>query len=420
MKAYERFLNYIAYDTQSDGTAPRSQIPSTPKQKILGNYLAEEMRSLGIHKAGMDEYGYVYGRIAASPGCEKLPPLALLSHMDTAMDMSGANIKARIIHKYSGGDIRLSSAEVPPEQAVYTLVSQYPVLKKYIGHDLIVTDGTTLLGADNKAGIAEILTLAEFLYDNPHFPHPPISICFTPDEEIGRSADHINLQVLDASYGYTVDGGAVGDIQYENFNAAAASVRIHGITAHTGYAKGILKNSALIAVELQNMLPACQSPACTEGREGFFHLNSIEGCAEHTLMEYLIRDHNLENFEKRKEFLAAAVRFLNTKYGANTVELAITDTYFNMANKILPYPELISLAQKAIRLAGAIPVSEPIRGGTDGSRLSYMGLPCPNLCTGGQLGHGRHEFISIQSMDTVVEILKHLVHLFAENSPTVS
>ena len=416
MTVTERFLNYITYDTQSDASAPRSHIPSTSKQKDLGKALVKEMRSIGIQDAFMTETGYVYGHIPASPGCESAPCLALLSHMDTATDMSGANVKARIIKHYDGSDIRLSGPDIPDPSAIYTTVEQFPLLKNYTGQDLIVTDGTTLLGADNKAGIAEILTLAEFLMKCMDFPHPPISICFTPDEEIGRSADHIDLDILHASYGYTVDGGAVGDIQYENFNAASAFVTIHGITAHTGYAKGILKNSALIAVEFQTMLPCKETPAFTEGREGFYHLNSISGSSEKTTLEYLIRDHSMELFQAKKQTLLSIAESLNQKYGAGTVDVQISDTYYNMIEKIMPYPELISLAEQAMIQTGVQPVSEPIRGGTDGCRLSYMGLPCPNLCTGGQLGHGRHELISVQSMETVVEILKNLVKLFAEKA----
>ncbi len=413
MKAYERFLQYIAYDTQSDRMAPLSCVPSTSKQLLLAKLLVKELEQLGAQNAEIDEYGYVYGRIPASKGSEQKPALALLAHMDTAPDLSGSNVKARIVRNYDGKDIRLSGKEVREDQAVYTRIAEYPILQSYIGQDLIVTDGTTLLGADNKAGIAEILTLAEFIHKNPDFPHPAVSICFTPDEEIGRSSNHISIEKLNASYGYTVDGGALGDIQYENFNAATAAVTVHGLPAHTGYGKGILKNSALIAVEFQNLMPAGQTPACTQGREGFYHLNFIQGDTLCTTMEYLIRDFSAKEFQKRKAFLQWAADFLNKKYGADTVELSITDSYRNMADKILPYPELISFAQSAIRQAGSVPSSEPIRGGTDGSRLSYMGLPCPNLCAGGHLGHGRHEFISIQSMDAIVEILKNLVRMFA-------
>ena len=409
MKVAERFLKYITYDTQSDSSVPREQIPSTPKQKVFGALLAKEMKSIGIQDAFMTDTGYVYGHIPASSGHENVPSVALLSHLDTAMDMSGAQIKAKVISGYDGGDIRLSAPEIPYSRAVYTTVKQFPVLKHYVGQDLIVTDGTTLLGADNKAGIAEILTLADFLLRCPDFPHPPVSICFTPDEEIGRSSQHIDLNILHASYGYTIDGGAVGDIQYENFNAASAFITVHGITAHTGYGKGILKNSSLIAVEFQNMLPWQEAPAYTEGREGFYHLNSICGSSETTVMEYLIRDHDKEQFEKRKQFLLSIAEFLNQKYGAGTIDVLLSDTYYNMIEKIIPFPELISFAEQAMRLAGVTPVSEPIRGGTDGSRLSYMGLPCPNLCTGAQLGHGRHEFISIQSMELTVEISKNLM-----------
>ena len=411
MKVHERFLNYVSYDTQSDSSVPQSQIPSTAKQKLLGKVLAEELSALGIADAAMDELGYVYGHLPASDGCEAKPALALLAHMDTAMDMSGANIKPRIIHNYDGADVRLSGPEVSEDHAIYTTVQTYPSLKQYLGQDLIVTDGTTLLGADNKAGIAEIVTLISFLQENPAYPHPPISICFTPDEEIGRSADHIDLKRLNAVYGYTVDGGPLGEMQYENFNAASAEITIHGIPSHIGYAKGILKSAAMIAIELQNLIPAC-----TSGREGFYHLDSLHACTEKATAVYLIRDHNAENFRMRKDFLRSAVHFLNKKYGDDTVELVLSDTYLNMINQVLPHPELISLSGEAMRALHVEPICDPIRGGTDGCRLSYMGLPCPNLCTGGQIGPSRHEFITIQSMEMVVELLKHLVKLFAERT----
>ena len=296
---------------------------------------------------------------------------------------------------------------------IVTRVSAYPVLSDFVGQDLIVTDGTTLLGADDKAGIAEIMTLVQFLKERPEHPHPGISILFTPDEEIGRGADHVDVKKLEAAYGYTVDGGILGEFSYENFNAASAAVTIHGVTAHTGYARGVLRNAILIAMEYQNLLPAYESPQCTKDREGFFHLDRLEGCTETAKMKYLIRDHDSGKFLERQELLRDAAGYLNRKYGQGTVEIQIEESYLNMYEKIKDCQELIRYAVLAMEKAQVTPIADPIRGGTDGSRLSYMGLPCPNLCTGGQNGHGRHEFVSVQSMERVVEILKNLVGLYA-------
>ena len=405
MNVSERFLNYVQYGTQSDISS--STVPSTKGQLVLAAHLAEELKSLGIADAHTDENGYVYGHIPAAKGCAG-PCLALIAHMDTAMDMSGDNIKPRIIHNYDGGDILLNE-----EKNIVTAVSVFPNLKKFVGQDLIVTDGTTLLGADDKAGVAEIMTLAEFLMQNPDYPHPPISILFTPDEEIGRGPDHVNLEEVGAAYGYTIDGGLIGEFSYENFNAASAVVTIHGVTAHTGYSKGILKNAMLIAMEYQTLLPAYETPACTEDREGFYHLDKIQGRTETTIMNYLIRDHDEALFQHRQEIMREAADFINKKYGAGTAEITITETYRNMYQQIKDHEKLISNVMDAMEHCGITPLVTPIRGGTDGARLSYQGLPCPNICTGGQNGHGRHEFVSIQSMEAITEMLKELVKLFA-------
>ena len=278
---------------------------------------------------------------------------------------------------------------------------------------MIVTDGTTLLGADDKAGVAEIMTLAEFLMQNPDYPHPPVSILFTPDEEIGRGPDHVNLEEVGAAYGYTIDGGLIGEFSYENFNAASAVVTIHGVTAHTGYAKGILKNAIQIAMEYQALLPAYETPACTENREGFYHLDKLQGRTETAIMNYLIRDHDEALFRHRQQIMQEAVDFINKKYGAGTAEITITETYRNMYEQVKGHEKLISNVMTAMEHCGITPIVTPIRGGTDGARLSYQGLPCPNICTGGQNGHGRHEFVSIQSMEAITEMLKELVKLFA-------
>lgn len=401
----DRFLKYISFDTQSDSSS--SSAPSTQKQRKLAEYLADELKGLGLKDVEMDEYACVYAHIPPSFGCTR-PGLALIAHMDTAMDMSGANITPRIISCYEGGDIVLNQ-----EKNIVTRVSDYPNLELFKGQDLIVTDGTTLLGADDKAGIAEIMTLAQFLMEHPEHPHPKISILFTPDEEIGRSANYVDLKKLDAACGYTMDGGILGEFSYENFNAAGAVVTVHGITAHTGYSKGVLKNAILMAMEYQNLLPAYETPACTEGREGFFHLDHFEGCTETATLKYIIRDHDYEHYMKRQEMMRDAAQYLNRKYGEGTVEIQITESYLNMYEKIKDHQEMIDHVFTAMEKAQVTPIVDPIRGGTDGARLSYMGLPCPNLCTGGQNGHGRHEFVSIQSMEKVVEILKYLVELYA-------
>lgn len=405
MNVKERFLKYVSFDTQSDSGS--TQVPSTAKQLDLARYLEDELKSLGLEDARADQYGCVYAHITASAGCEQ-PGLALIAHMDTAMDMPGANVKPRIVTDYDGTDIVLNA-----EKKIVTRVSEYPVLKDYAGQDLIVTDGTTLLGADDKAGVAEIMTLVQYLREHPEHPHPPVSILFTPDEEIGRGADHVDMKKLDAAWGYTVDGGVLGEFSYENFNAAGATVTVHGVTAHTGSAKGVLKNAILMAMEYQSLLPVYESPGCTQDREGFYHLDRIEGCTETACMKFLIRDHSYEKFLKRQALMKDAAAYLNRKYGDGTVEIEITESYLNMYEKIKNHSEMIENVRKAMECAGVTPIVDPIRGGTDGARLSYMGLPCPNLCTGGHNCHGRHEFVSIQSMEKVVEILKYLVELYA-------
>lgn len=404
----DRFLTYVSFDTQSDSSS--KQVPSTPKQLKFAEYLTKELKNIGIQNSETDKYGYVYAHIPASKGCSA-PALALIAHMDTAPDMSGANVKPHIITNYDGKDIILNK-----EKNIVTSVSTFPILKNFVGQDLIVTDGTTLLGADDKAGIAEIMTLAEYLMQTPEHLHPEICILFTPDEEIGRGSDYVDIKKLGASIGYTVDGGLLGEFSYENFNAADVDITIHGVTAHTGYSKGILKNSMLIAMEYQNMLPVYETPACTQDREGFFHLNHIEGCTEKTSMKYLIRDHNYDCFQKRQQLMKNAADYLNQKYGKNTVEIKITESYLNMYEKVKDHTELINHVFEAMEKAQVTPFVNPIRGGTDGSRLSYMGLSCPNLCTGAQNGHGRHEFVSVQAMDKVVEILINLVTLFYETN----
>ena len=403
MKAYERFLKYVAYDTQSDDAS--KTVPSTAKQLVLGTELAKELEELGAKNVELDENGYVYGTIPASAGSEKKPVLALVAHMDTAPDASGTNVKPHIVKQYDGKDIVLNA-----EKNIVTKVVDFPDLKKYVGDDLIVTDGTTLLGADDKAGVAEIMTIAEELLSGKGPKHPEIRVVFTPDEEIGAGVAHINMQKVDAAYGYTVDGEEIGELCYENFNAASATVTFRGVCVHPGSAFGIMRNAALLAMEFHQMLPVFENPAATVGRMGFYHLNNMEGRMESAKLHYILRDHDAAKLAARKKLVEDAAAYMNEKYGAGTVQVEITDSYRNMYEKIMPDNAfLIDDAREAMKEAGVKPIESPIRGGTDGATLSYMGLPCPNLGTGGHACHGCHEFIPIQSMEKAVDILRHLV-----------
>jgi tripeptide aminopeptidase len=395
MKVHERFLNYVKIDTQS--VPGGDEIPSSEKQKDLGNLLVQEMLSMGIEDAHMDENGYVYGTVK---GNTDAPVIGFIAHMDTSPDMSGSNVKPRIIYGYDGGDIVLNE-----EKQIVMETKTFDHLLKYVGLDLIVTDGTTLLGADDKAGIAEILTMAEYLIKNPHIKHGTIKIAFTPNEEVGKGADLFNIEKFGADYAYTVDGGEIGEIEYENFNAASAKLRIKGVNIHPGTAKNKMKNSILIGMEFHGMLPVYETPENTEGYEGFSLLNEMSGKVEETQLEYIIRDHDMGKFNAKKERFKKIADYLNDKYGQGTVDLTLEDSYYNMKEKILPHMHIVENAIKAMENIGIEPKVVPIRGGTDGARLSYMGLPCPNLCTGGHNFHGKYEYIPVQSMEKVVELL---------------
>ncbi len=389
----ERFLRYVSFDTQSDEAS--ETCPSTAKQRKLGAALVEEMKEMGISDARMDEYGYVYGTV---PGDPTLPTIGLIAHMDTSPDASGADIKAKIV-AYTGEDICLNA-----EKGIYLRESDYPSLKNHHGKHLIVTDGTTLLGADDKAGIAEIMAAAEFLLTT-KMNHATLKIGFTPDEEIGRGADKFDIAGFGADYAYTADGGTIGEIEYENFNAAGASVVFQGLNIHPGSAKGKMVNSQLIAMEFNALLPAQQRPEHTAGYEGFFHLVGMKGEVEQTSLYYIIRDHDMEKFEEKKRVMTAAAEFINAKYGENTCSLTIRDSYFNMKKCIEPVMYVVDRAKAAMKRAGMEPKEVPIRGGTDGARLSYEGLPCPNLCTGGENYHGRFEYIPVEDMEKCVKML---------------
>ena len=402
MRAYERLIAYAAYDTASDENAPEERCPSSEKQRALALALADEMKLLDITDARVDEYGYVYGTLPAV-GRAQGPVIGLIAHMDTSPSASGANVRPHIVTGYDGGDILLNR-----EHNIVMSPEKYPSLLRYAGKDLLVTDGTTLLGADDKAGIAEILTAVEEL-NRRGTEHAQIPIAFTPDEEIGRGADRFDVQGFGAEFAYTVDGGRLGEIEYENFNAASAVVTVHGVNIHPGEGKNRMKNAQLIAMEFNAMLPPQEIPTHTEGYEGFYHLTHMEGEEELASLRYLIRDHSRPGFEQRKLYLERVAAYLNEKHGAGTIELALKDSYYNMKEKIAPHMFLIDRAKEAMQQAGVEPEVMPIRGGTDGARLSYIGLPCPNLSTGGHNFHGRFEYIPLQSMDSMVEVLVNIL-----------
>ncbi len=401
MNAVDRFLKYVSYDTQSDEHSDTT--PSTEKQKVLGAALAEELNQLGLYNAHMDEYGYVYAWLPASAGCEGVPCVGLVAHMDTSPSASGANVKPRIV-RYEGGDLVLNE-----EKNIVMKAADFESLAKYVGQELIVTDGTTLLGADDKAGVAEIVSALDYLIAHPEIPHGRIAVCFTPDEEVGSGADHFDVPGFGAAVAYTVDGGELGELEYENFNAASASVVIHGVNIHPGSAKNKMKNALLIGLEFANMLPAAETPAHTEGYEGFYHLGEMHGDETETTMSYIIRDHDMNSFLARKAYMGRVSDYLNAKYGAGTVELTLKDSYFNMREKIEPHMYLIHRARSAMEAVGITPMEVPIRGGTDGARLSFMGLPCPNLCTGGVNFHGVHEYIPVEALEKMTQVLVNLV-----------
>ncbi|HWS43381.1 MAG TPA: peptidase T [Pseudoflavonifractor sp.] len=401
MDVLERFLRYVSFDTQSDSES--ETVPSTGKQKVLGAALAAELSQIGLQNAHMDDKGYVYAWLPASAGCEGVPCIGLIAHMDTSPDLSGAEVKPRVVD-YQGGDIPLNA-----EKNIAMKAAEFESLAKYKGQQLVVTDGTTLLGADDKAGVAEILTAMEYLAAHPEIRHGRIAVGITPDEEVGRGADHFDVEGFGAAVAFTVDGGELGEIEYENFNAANAGVYIHGVNIHPGSAKGKMKNALLIALEFAALLPPAETPRHTEGYEGFYHLHRMEGNESEATLHLLIRDHDRERFEGKKAYLKRCADFLNKKYGALTVEVAVKDSYYNMKEKVEPHMYLIHRAKAAMKKAGVEPIVTPIRGGTDGARLSYMGLPCPNLSTGGANFHGRNEYIPVRSLEKMVEVLVHLV-----------
>ena len=393
----ERFLRYVGFDTQSDESS--EACPSTQKQKLLGKVLAEDMEKMGIDDAHMDENGYVYGTV---PGDPDLPVIGLIAHMDTSPDASGANIRPRVV-TYTGEDLCLN-----PDKGIWLRQRDYPNLKNHVGKRLVVTDGTTLLGADDKAGVAEILTAAQRLIAMGGR-HATLKIGFTPDEEIGRGADRFDIAGFGADYAYTADGGPVGEIEYENFNAASAGVTVYGRNIHPGSAKDKMVNAQLIAMEFQGMLPVQQRPEYTQDYEGFIHLTGMQGTVEEAKLSYIIRDHDMEKFREKKTLMTAAAEYLNRKYGPGTVAVDLRDSYYNMKKHIAPCMYVVERAKAAMKAVGMEPREVPIRGGTDGARLSAQGLPCPNLCTGGENYHGRFEYIPVEDMELCVDMLARIL-----------
>ena len=405
MRAYERFLNYVPVWTTSDETS--DTVPSADRELVLARMLVEEMKGLGIADARVDDKGYVYGHIPATHGCEDKPSLGLVAHMDTVADASGENIKPQIIENYDGKDVVLKGS------GDILKVDEFPYLAELKGRTLITTDGTTLLGADDKAGIAEILTVAEEIIKE-GLPHGKICIGFTPDEEIARGAKHFDVEGFGADYAYTLDGDEEGEIQFENFNASTSFITIHGVSVHTGSAKDVMVNSQTIATEIHQMLPVNERPETTEGYEGFYHLVSVQGNVTTTKMKYFIRDFDRRSFDARAQKLRDIAEEMNKKYGEGKVEVEIVESYYNMREKIEPCMQLIDYAKAAIEHAGITPIVSPVRGGTDGARLSFKGLPCPNLGTGGHAFHGVFEHITVEGMDKAVLIVKDIIRQFAE------
>ena len=404
MDLKERFLKYVGFDTQSDENS--TTFPSTEKQKVLLACLAEEMKALGLQEVEMDRYGYVMGTIPATPGYEDRPVIGFISHVDTSPDMSGKDVKPQIIEHYDGGDIRLNDA-------VTMTVAEFPELPLFKGQTLIATDGTTLLGADDKAGVAEIMTAAEYLMSHPEVKHGKIRIGFTPDEEIGRGVDYFDVTRFGAQYAYTVDGGYEGELEYENFNAASARFEVQGKNIHPGSAKDKMLNALQVVCEINAMLPPVQRPEHTEGYEGFYHLISFEGSVEKTVLTYIIRDHDRDRFERRKKELEHLTRKINNEFpGCASIE--INDQYYNMREKVEPVMHIVDLVSEAMRAVDVVPMVKPVRGGTDGAQLSFKGLPCPNIFAGGLNFHGRYEFVPIQSMEKATEVIVQIARMVAE------
>jgi len=404
MTLSERFIRYTRFDTQSDETSTTT--PSTPGQLIFARYLRDELLNEGLSDVELTTDGYLYATLPAN-GCDEAPVIGFISHCDTSPDARGSNVKARIVTAYDGGDIEL-------RPGMMLSPTTFPELLAHRGEDIIVTDGTTLLGADDKAGIAEIVDAVCYLRDHPEIAHGKVRFAFTPDEEIGRGADGFDVERFGCQWAYTVDGGDLGELEYENFNAASALVSIAGLSVHPGAAKGKMINALRLACEYNAMIPSDETPETTADRQGFYHLTSMAGFVESAILQYIIRDHDRESFEKRKEFLRACVARLNASYGRQVATVKITDQYYNMKQQIDRHPHVISLARQAMEACGVVPKEQPIRGGTDGAQLSFRGLPCPNLFAGGLNFHGPYEFVSIQTMLKARDVIVKLCELAAQ------
>lgn len=401
MNITERFLKYVSFHTTSDDST--NLTPSTPGQMVFAQYLVEELTAIGLTEITLDKNGYVMATLPANTD-KVIPTIGFIAHLDTSPDMSGKNIKSRVVENYDGNDILLNE-----EKVIVLETSKYPEIAKYKGQDIIVTDGTTLLGADDKAGIAEIVTAMEYLIVHPEIKHGKIRIAFTPDEEIGQGAHHFDVEQFGAEWAYTMDGGEIGELEFENFNAAAAKVTFNGLNVHPGYAKHKMKNSIRIAHQFISMLPRHETPEHTEGYEGFYHLMGMEGNVEKTTLNYIIRDHDRDRFERRKKEMQHLVNKINAEFGENTATVELKDQYYNMREKVEPLMHIVDFAATAMKEVGITPNIKPIRGGTDGSQLSFKGLPCPNIFAGGHNFHGRFEYVPVQSMEKATQVIVTIV-----------
>ena len=405
MELKDRFLKYVSFDTQSSEES--ESFPSTDKQLVLLNYLADEMRALGLEDVTVDKYGYTMGTIPASEGCETAPVIGFIAHVDTSPDMSGKDVKPHVIEDYDGGDIMLNGS-------LTMRVADFPELKDFVGHTIIHTDGTTLLGADDKAGCAEIMSAAEYLMSHPEIKHGKIRIGFTPDEEIGRGVDYFDVAAFGADFAYTMDGSSEGELEYENFNAASAVIEVQGRNVHPGYAKNKMINAIQVACELNSLVPTVERPEYTSGYEGFYHCVGFSGTVENAKISYIIRDHCSEKFEQKKVYIWSCVDLLKKKYGEEVLTLTLKDQYYNMRKMVEPHPQVIEKAMEAMRMAEVEPKIKPIRGGTDGARLSFMGLPCPNIFAGGMNFHGKFEYCSLNTMKKAEQVIINLAQLWAK------
>ncbi|MEI8271249.1 MAG: peptidase T [Paludibacter sp.] len=405
MNITERFLKYVSFTTTSDENT--NMTPSTPGQMIFANYLVEELKSIGMKEVELDPNGYIMATLPANTD-KTLPTIGFIAHMDTSPDMSGRNVKARVLVNYDGENIVLNQ-----EKQIIFETDKYPEILQYKGQNIVITDGTTLLGADDKAGLAEIVTAMEYLIAHPEIKHGKIRVGFTPDEEIGQGADHFDVAKFNADWAYTMDGGEIGELEYENFNAAGVKVHFNGLNVHPGYAYHKMRNSMRIAQEFVGMLPRWETPEHTQDYEGFYHLTSMEGNVEKSTLNYIIRDHDRDRFERRKKEIMHLVHKINAEFGEDTATIDIKDQYYNMREMVEPVMHVVDLAFEAMEAAGVKPNVKPIRGGTDGSRLSYMGLPCPNIFAGGHNFHGRFEYVPVQSMEKAMMVVVKIVELLA-------